>query len=494
MLPLPIRDDAYRWNAALRGLLDSNKPWEAILGFAFMRSRGVGVDSYAVLFLTKALSLLRPLISPVGRIHSLVIKVGFQSSVIIQTSLLKTYSMFGDLQAACKVFDDTPHKDFVQWNALISSYQQAGQPQEAVRVACSMVKENFRPNQVTMVIVLTSCSQRRDFANGKSVHGYALKNLLGLDAFVHNALIHMYCRCGCLASARKLFEMMNCRNEVTWASMIGGYTDNNCPHEALFLFKKMECENVMPDEVTVLSVISMCTKLESLELAEQIAGYAKKNGYQETVCIANALIDMYSKCGDINKSCKIFNQMTNKNVLSWTAMIQGLALHGKGMAALTRFIQMQREGFKPDEILFLSIMNACNYAGMVPEGGQCLKSMVGEFQLMPWIEHYGIMVDLLCRTGHLQQAFDFVLGMPMKPDGAIWRTLIRACEEQENIGLARQLMELLIKIEPENSENYVMKSNLHAAIGEWDDVKHVRLDMGIREIIKKHPGWSRIER
>ncbi|XP_010917002.1 pentatricopeptide repeat-containing protein At1g08070, chloroplastic-like [Elaeis guineensis] len=487
------QDGAYQWNTILRGFLERNDPKKAILGFAHMRRRGIKVDSYTLLFVIKACGLIMPGVSEGKQMHAQALKSGFGLELVTQTALLRMYCLFGDLMAARKVFDETPQRDIIQWNAFISIFSQRDHPNIALRAARAMIDENVRPDEVTVASILSACTQLKALEHGKQVHGYATKNLLGFDAFVHNALINMYAKCGYLSNAHHLFKKMSCRNVVSWTLIIDGYSDKGNPSEALALFKEMEAAGVRPDEVTVLAVVSMCTKLGSSEIGEWIDDYAEKNGFQESINIMNALIDMHSKCGDIEKACRIFDQMTERTLISWTAIIQGLAMHGYGVAALVRFSQMQREGFKPDDVVFLSVMNACSHAGLVEEGKQCFESMVEEHGITPRIEHYGSIVDLLCRAGLLDEAFQFLVRMPVKPDAVIWRTLIGSCRDQGNISLARQVMDYVLDLEPEHSGNYILKSNLHAMIGDWESVHEVRNDMGFREVTKSDPGHSYVE-
>ncbi|KAK8930633.1 putative pentatricopeptide repeat-containing protein [Platanthera zijinensis] len=488
-----LTQDAFRWNAVLGGLLTANCPQKAFFGFLYMRGRRVRVDGYTILLLLKAFTLLPAFIFPSERLHSYVFKLGFESNIIVQTSLLKTYGLFGNLQSAFKVFDETPQKDIVLWNALIAAYEQSGHPSIAAECLRSMFNGNVRPNEVTLVSIISSFSQLAALAHGRVAHGYAIKNLIRFDSFVQNTLIRLYCRCGRMRAARRIFEKMRGRNEVSWSTMINGYTDTGRLTLALDLFKNMVAADVIPDEVTVLSVVTMCMNLGSFELGKWIDDYVTRSRYRGIIRLENALIGMHSKCGDIRRSCEIFNLMKVRNVVSWTSMIQGLALHGHGMDALTRFAQMQREGFWPDEILFLAILSACNYANLVAEGRKCFKSMVLEYELMPWMEHYGVMVDMLCRGGLLNEAFEIISGMHIKPDGVIWRTLIRASQEEGQVGIVGQFIDLLIKIEPENSENYIMKSSLHGINGEWNNVEDVRHEMGTSGVSKKSPGCSWIE-
>jgi pentatricopeptide repeat protein len=155
---------------------------------------------------------------------------------------------------------------------------------------------------------------------------------------------------------------------------------------------------------------------------------------------------------------------------------------------------MLRQGFWPDEVIFLSMINACCHSTLVSEGRRLFKSMVEEYHITPWMEHYGSMVDLLCRSGMLDEAFEFVLAMPVKPDPVIWRVLTGACRDHGNTSLARKVIDHVIDMDPDHGGNYVLASNLHAADENWGRVVDVRVDMGVRkEMARYTTAVSKIE-
>ncbi|PIA62593.1 hypothetical protein AQUCO_00200538v1 [Aquilegia coerulea] len=486
--------DTYTWNTIIRGYLEEKKPIEAILVYSHVRKKGLKIDSYTLSYVTKACGGVILGKFEGKQIHSEVIKMGFLSEMFIVTSLVNMYGLFDDLDSAQRVFDETPQRDLAFCNSLVSMYSQRKFSHEALSVLRFMVKECVRPNEVTAVSVLSACSCLRALREGKQVHCYVVKNLVSLDVFVYNALMDMYSKCGCLVSAHKLFYRMPVRNVISWTTMINGYSDNDKPGKALALFKEMDSQDVKPDEITILSVVSMCSKLGSFELCKWIDHYIEKNRIKENkVCISNALMDMHAKCGNIRKACQIFNQMEEKTLVSWTTIIQGLARHGQGIHALTRFCQMQREGFRPDDILFFSILTACSHAGLVDEGCKLFQSMTEDYNVIPRLMHYGCMVDLLCRAGLIEKAFRFVEDMPIAPDVIIWRMLLGACRDQCNASLANEIMDHLRNLEPEFSGNYVLVSNLYANLGEWNKVEDVRTEMRLEGVSKQEPGYSLIE-
>ncbi|XP_048330683.2 pentatricopeptide repeat-containing protein At1g08070, chloroplastic-like [Ziziphus jujuba] len=485
--------DTYTWNCIVRGYLNGNNPKEAFLVYSHVRSEGLRVDSYTLHFATKACVLMRAKLEG-KQVQSQICKLGFASEIMVQTALLSMYSMFGELSYMRQVFDETPQRDLVMWNSVLAAYAQYNFPYQTLAFTRAMVSSGVRLNGVSLVSVLSSCSSLETLLEGKAIHGYVIRNLTDIDVFVYNAFIDMYSKCGSLSNAHRIFHIMPIRNLISWTSMMNGYCYNNCLNEALHLFKKMECENITPDEVTMLCIITTCTKSGSFELVDWIDHYVEKYGIGKgSITMSNALMDMHAKCGNIKKACQIFDGIAEKSMVSWTTIIHGLAMHGHEKQAFLRFCQMQREGYKPDEIVFLSVLTACSHAGMVDEGLKCFSSMMTDYGMKPSMEHYGCIVDVLCRGGLINEAFEFVQKMQDKPDIIIWRMLLVACRVQGDMNLANQIMNHLHEMGPRNSEDFGILCSLHAMVDQWDNVKDIRTEMKIRGVVKNHPGYSAID-
>ncbi|RCV22715.1 hypothetical protein SETIT_4G242600v2 [Setaria italica] len=420
------------------------------------------------------------------RLHAHALKLSVVPSCLhCCSALLKSYAASGRIAAARQLFDEIPRPDIPLWNALVSAYARSGHPRHALAAASAMARDaGARPDGISVTSLLSACAQLRSSVHGRELHGYAVRNVVDLDLPVLSALVNMYGRCRRLKDARTVFTGMGVgmRTAVSWTSMINACSENGRPTEALEVFEEMRNSGVKVDEVTLLAVISACTKLDCMSsLGDWVEQCALENGFLQNTRIANALIHMHGKMGRVRRSCEIFDLMGLRTVVSWTAMIQALAMNGHGVAALVRFAQMLREGFQPDEVIFLSVLNACGHSSLVNEGCQLFKSMVEEYSITPWMEHYGSMVDMLCKAGALGEAFAFVLAMPVKPDHMIWRVLAGACRDHGNASLARKVMDHVIGMEPHHEGNYVLASNLYAADEDWRRVVDIRLDMGARK-------------
>ncbi|RVW40101.1 Pentatricopeptide repeat-containing protein [Vitis vinifera] len=271
------------------------------------------------------------------------------------------------------------------------------------------------------------------------------------DVYVQNGLIHFYGCCGFLDFALKAFEEMPERDLVSWSSMIACFAKNGFGYEALALFQRMQLVGtVKPDEVIVLSVM-WC----------------------------------------IEESMRVFDEMGERNVLTWTALINGLAVHGRSAEALRMFYEMRNHGFQPDHVTFTGVLVACSHGGLVSEGWHVFESIRNEYGMEPLPEHYGCMVDLLGRAGLLNEACKFVDGMPIRPNSIIWRTLLGACVNHNYIELAEKVKEKINELDSYHDGDYVLLSNVYGGVGRWAEKAGVRNSMREKRISKK-PGCSLI--
>jgi pentatricopeptide repeat protein len=254
----------------------------------------------------------------------------------------------------------------------------------------------------------------------------------------------------------------------------------------------MHLTGIKPNSVTYASILPACGNLAALGYGKEFHNDIVKSGFQSDVFVGNGLVDMYAKCGNIEDAFKVFDEMPSRNVVSWTAMIVGYAMHGYGIEALQLFGKMQNSGMKPNHVTFVGVLSACCNAGLVDDGRWYFDCMSRDYDITPAMKHYCCMVDLLGRAGHLDEARDFINKMPISPDAALWGSLLSACRIHNNIELGEHVAEQLFDSEPNNPAHYVLLSNIYAAAGKWDDVQNVRRLMKERKV-ERMPGCSWIE-
>lgn len=276
--------------------------------------------------------------------------------------------------------------------------------------------------------------------------------------------------------------------------MNGRYAQNGMSDEAILLFNGMKESAVDLDKITMVGVLSACASVGALDVGMWIDRYATERGLQHDVYVATALTDMYAKCGCLDNAMKVFEDMPLKNEVSWNAMISALAFHGRATEALSLFKRMIKEGrdARPNDITFVGVLSACVHVGLVNEGRRLFDLMSSSFGLVPKIEHYSCMVDLLARAGLLYEAWDFVEKMPEKPDEVVLGALLAACQKCKNVDVTDRVTQLLLELEPSNSGNYVISSKIYANLSKWDDSAKMRVLMRQKGVTKT-PGCSWIE-
>lgn len=201
---------------------------------------------------------------------------------------------------------------------------------------------------------------------------------------------------------------------------------------------------------------------------------------------------MYSKSGRLDLAYQVFDKLPQKDTFCYNAMMRGLATHGDGHGALALFEEIIREGVQPDEVTFLMAMSACSHAGLVEDGRRCFDRMEEEFGILPKLEHYGCLVDILGRAGKLEEAEKLLRKMPMKPNGMLLRALLGACRIYSRLQIDEKVITKLIELEPNHGGNYVLLSNIYADFGKWDGAVMMRKEMKERGI-GKSPGLSVVE-
>ncbi|XP_074303690.1 pentatricopeptide repeat-containing protein ELI1, chloroplastic [Silene latifolia] len=453
------------------------------------------------------------------QIHAVILRHGHENNSILSFKLQKSYSSVGHLDRSFTLFRRTEDPNVFLYTDIINACSSRGFRFEALELYVQMLTQGVEPNVYTFSSLLKSCLIK----DGILLHSQAIKFGFDGDLFVRTGLLDLYAKGGDVVSARNLFDtmperslisltaMLTCyakygeldearalfdrieeKDVVCWNVMIDGYAQNGRPNDTLLLFRQMLKAKLRPNEITILSVLSACGQLGALELAKWVHSYIINNGVRVNVHVGTALIDMYGKCGSLEDARLVFEGISGKDVVTWNSMIGSYAMHGFSKEALKLFDEMCSLGFCPTDITFIGVLNACAHGGMVSEGKKLFALMRDTYNLKPKVEHYGCMVNLLGRAGHLDEAYELIKGMNVDPDSILLGTLLSACRLHGNIGLGEEIANLLISRDLATDGTFVLLSNLYASAGDWDGVARVRAimkDKGIR----KEPGCSSIE-
>jgi pentatricopeptide repeat protein len=373
-----------------------------------------------------------------------------------------------------------------------TGYAQGGHAVAAVKLFDQILQLGMMPNQSTFSNLLRACASLATLEQCEQVHSHIIKCGIELDIFMGNALVDAYSKCKSIENARQIFDHMSEIDVVTCTSMIAGYTQSGHGEKALELSWNMHCKGMELDQFAFSSALNACAGLSALEQGKQFHAHVFKVGYESDVFAGNALINMYAKCGSIEDACQTFYRIPERDVVSWTAVIAGCAHHGRGHEALHLFEQMLQVGIKPNNITLISVLSACNHAGLVDEACLYFESMIRDHGIEPGVEHYACLVDILGRTGQLDEAERLVNEMPFEPNASVWGSLLASSRTHGNTELGRRAAEHLFDLEPKGSGTHVLLANMYASAGRWEDVAKVRRMMK-EGGIKKEPGCSWIE-
>ena len=420
-------------------------------------------------------------------IHCYALRNGYELDVKVCTSLIDMYCKLGNMIAAERLFNSRVPRNVVTWNALIDGYKYNNQPGETFRCIIGMQHEEVYPDAVTMLSLLSSCCQSSCLSLGKGIHGASLRRGFLPHSVLETSLIAMYIKCGDLTSANLVFTRMADKNLVSWNTMISACVYNDQNHEAVELFLNLLRNCVKPDIYTISSVVSALCVIGLLQHARQIHGYSIKLGYNSDTFSLNSIIYLYAKCGDLQTSKRIFENMIFKDIVSWNTIIMACAIHGDGINAMKLFSRMQGEGMRPNGSTFVSLLSACSISGLNHEGWMFFDMMQENYTLAPQIEHYGRMVDIIGRTGDLDFAVRFIEGIPLVPTCRIWGSLLSASRKHKRIDIAEYAANQIFRLKHDNTGCYIILRSLYTDGGRLDDAEKVRSSMKNLGLVRTIP-------
>lgn len=488
-----VKKDVISWNIMIRGYAHQSGAKDAMEVFNQMRQQGAEPNEITYLNILK--SCASPSALNFGKeVHKHIRQSGLESDVRVATALLQMYAECGCIEEARQAFDRMKERNVITWTAMIGAYAKNGLDAEAYRLLLQMKREGYKPNAFTYTSILnapaTSTGSGLEWV--KEVHRHIRDAGLESDLRVGNALVHMYAKTGCIDDAQRVFDRMGFkqRDVITWTAMIGGLAQHGRGQEAYHLFLAMEKEGLKPNAITYTSILNASASAGAVEWVKEVHRHAREAGLESDLRVGSALIHMYAKSGCIDDAHLLFNRMEKRDVVTWTAMIGGLAQHGCGQEALELFRRMNAEGMQPSETTFVAVLSACSHAGLVEEGRRLFSAMsTQEYGITPNVVHCNCMVDLLGRAGHLEEAKRFIDIMPVEPDEATWGALLGACRTFANVELGELAARERVKLLPKDASTYVLLSNIYATAGKWEEVLAVRTQMQERGI-RKQPGRS----
>ncbi|XP_057786738.1 putative pentatricopeptide repeat-containing protein At3g47840 [Salvia miltiorrhiza] len=487
---MPLRN-VVSWTAIITGLVRGGFSLQGLSYFADMWRDGVEHDSYTFAIALKACADLQ-LLKHGKEIHARTIKNGVDTTSYVVNSLASMYNKCGNLAYGLHLFENMSKPDVVSWTSVINTYVQTGSDHQGIQAFVRMRECGVCPNEYTYAAVISGVANVARIVWGRQLHALVLQGGLVDSLSVANSLMTMYSKCGQTNSASAIFHEMTRRDIISWSTIIAGHAQGGYGEEALELLSWMRREGPKPTEFALSSVLSVCGSMAILEQGRQLHAYALTVGLDQTALIRSALINMYSKCGSLQDAEKTFSLSHNDDIVSWTAMINGYAEHGHSREAIDLFEKLRHFGLRPDPVTLIGVLSACSHVGLLELGFHYFDSMTKEYEIAPSKEHYGCMIDLLCRAGRLQEAENMIKSMPVERDDVVWSTLLRASREHGDVERARTAAEQLLQRDPDCAGTHITLANIYASRGKWSEAAQVRKLMKSKGVIKE-TGWSWIK-
>ncbi|XP_021767415.1 pentatricopeptide repeat-containing protein At3g14730-like [Chenopodium quinoa] len=488
--------NVYTYNAIIAGFVGNNLNDEDFELYVDMRHQGLQPDKFTFPCAIKGCSE----VVEVKKIHALLFKFGLESDVFIGSALVNCYLKFRAMSESYNVFNELLVRNVVLWNAMINGYVHIEEFEMALEIFRKTNEDGSLPNNFTATGVLSALAMSADIINGRSMHGFVIKKGYESVVSVSNTLIDMYGKCKCVDDASRIFECMAEKDLFSWNTILSVHEQSGDQHGAVELFHRMLDAGARPDLVTITIVLPACSHLAALLHAKEIHRYMIVNGLGSSKTVSdfdhllvnNTLMDVYVKCGTMRYAYMVFDKMIFRDVASWNIMIMGFGMHGQGNEALSMFDFMCAEKIAPDEVTFIAILSACSHAGLLRQGREYLSQMESVYGVVPTIEHYACVVDMLGRAGQLDEAYELLLAMPIESNAVVWRAFLAACRLHGNSTFAEVAAKHINELDPEHCGSYVLMSNIYGAAGQYEAVSDLRLTMKGQNI-NKNPGYSWIE-
>ncbi|KAG8391496.1 hypothetical protein BUALT_Bualt01G0193800 [Buddleja alternifolia] len=422
----------------------------------------------------------------------LIIKNGLYNEHLFQTKLVSLFCKFGSLNDAVKVFEPIESKIDPLYHTILKGYAQQSNFDAALKFFVRMKYDGASQVVYNFSYLLKACADVKDVRRGKEIHGQLILNGFESNLFAMASVMNLYAKCRMVHEAYKMFDRMPERDLVCWNTVIAGFAQNGMPKKALELFSMMQGEGHSPDLVTVVSVLPASASIGNLKIGRSIHAYVLRWGLESYVNVATALLDMYAKCGLIGAARKIFDSMGSRTVVSWNSMIDGYAQNGNSEEALDLFQKMVDAGLKASNVTVMGALHACANLWLVKEGRHYFSVMKEKYGLEPSMDHYGAMVDLLGRSGQLNEAWDFIQNMPVEPAINVYGAMLGACKIHKNVDLGEIAADKLFEFEPDEGGYHVLLANIYAIASMWEKVAKVRTLME-KKGIQKTPGCSSVD-
>lgn len=394
------------------------------------------------------------------QLHALIIRTHLVYDPFFATKILGFYSINSDVLSARKQFDKTPNRSIYLWNSMIRAYAKVHKLADVFSLFTLMIKSDIRPDNFTFACIIRACSENFYLNGLRLVHGRTIISGLGFDSISNSALVTAYSKVGLVNEASQVFCRSPDPDLVIFNSMISGYGYSGLWHRGLKLFKEMQIMDKKPDGYTLIGLFSGLSGTGLLKIGQGLHGCCLKTSFDSVVYIGSALLSMYSRCNCLNSALKVFESLSQLDLVTWSALITVFSRSGDYQNALVYFKRMNTEGIKPDFVLIATVLSACAQSAILGPGSEIhgyilrngfesditvtsslidmyskcgfLTLGIQVFEIMPHrnIISYNSAISGLGLYGFADKAFnlfDNLLERGLQPDESTFSALLSAC-------------------------------------------------------------------
>ena len=478
----------HSWTSLIHGCIQAGKPHEALSLYKKMQEEYVYPSKFTFTALLKACATLR-MVAEAQELHVELVKKGLETELFLGSTFVDLYSKCGLLEEASLVFQSLPFRTSVSWSSWLFGLIEHGRGGEALNQFMEMQREGVRPDAIAYVCVSKACGAVGDLEMVHTLHHLVMKEGLYKDPSLHHSLVAMYIECSLLAEAQSVFDDVHIKDLITWTVLIRGYVDHGYNEEALHCLHRMEVEDFVPDLLSYIYCLKACGTLGALTKGKEIHSQIIRRGDSLNVdeqvrehndlVLTTSLIDMYSKCGSMEDAQKLFDVMPSQDLVAWTTLIAGYAFKGMSELVFSYFEKMVIEGIKPDQIVFVSLLIACTHDGHLDQAQTYFETMVEGYSIIPVIDHFNCIVDLLGRAGQVICAIRLLEKLPIEPDLVTWNTILSSCRRLGDVDLARHAFDCVLKLDEGHVGAYILMANVYMDAQMWENAKTVEIMGGL---------------
>ncbi|XP_024537106.1 putative pentatricopeptide repeat-containing protein At1g69350, mitochondrial [Selaginella moellendorffii] len=434
--------NVFSWTVIIAAYAENEDHREAVQFFRRMNQEGVRANQVTLITVLSSCSASLDRLADGRTVHGCITGSSFETYRPLQTALVNMYGKYGRVREARAVFDGMAERDVITWSAMITAYAQGGHGRQAWSMYHGMSLDGVKPNEVTFVAICEACCSFPSFLEREALVEHVDESGYDCYTIVGNSIANMFSKCGDPSSARQAFDRIPRKDVVSWSVVISSLTQHELADEGLLLFRAMLAEGVAPNHATLVNCLDACSFSKNLGDGRVVHGVAKSLGMESSSpVVATAVLDMYSRCGSLVDAKRMFEKISSRDVVAWTAMISAYQQEGLSDQAMKLFRSMDLDGVRPNEVTFATVLLSCSSLEQTRTLHECITGTDSERDAVLGTS----LVSCYGKYGSLEAAKTAFDEMPARTV-ASWNALLTS---YVNAGRGEEIFELFWRMELE---------------------------------------------